>query len=244
MATAQDHYDGLLGPVYAWMVGDFDAAAARHAALFERLSIRPGATARAVDLGAGHGTSTRPLAELGFDVVALDFCAALLEELGRRCAGLRVRGVEGDIADFERHVETPVDVVACLTDTLVHLPDEDAVDALLAGAGRALAPGGRFVATFRDYVSRTPAGTERFIPVRADDTRILTCVLDYGPERVTVYDLLHERGADGVWRQRVSSYTKLRIDPARLAERAAAAGLEVEYSAAEGGMHVFAARRR
>ena len=62
-------------------------------------------------------------------------------------------------------------------------------------------------------------GTARFLPVRADDQRILTCFLEYGPSHVTVHDLLHEREAGGAWRLQTSAYRKLRLSPGWVAGR-------------------------
>lgn len=243
MASARAHYDELLGSVYAWMVGDFDAAAARHAALYRRHGLVPGATGRAVDLGAGHGSSTLPLAELGFEVIAIDFCQSLLDELAGHCRGRKVRALAGEIVEFDKLVADPVDAIVCVGDTLTHLPDSGAVDTLLGAVHRRLAAGGRFVASFRDYVSRELEGADRFIPVRADADRILTCMLEYQPGTVTVYDLLHERTRNGGFSQRVSSYRKLRLAPAALASLAEARGLAVERAEATDGMVHFVARR-
>ena len=52
----------------------------------------------------------------------------------------------------------------------------------------ALERGGRFVITYRD-LSREALELDRFIPVRSDDTTILTCFLEYEPETVKVHDL-------------------------------------------------------
>jgi hypothetical protein len=120
-------------------------------------------------------------------------------------------------------------------DTLTHLPDFPAVDSLLDAAASSLRPGGVFAATFRDYVSRTLQRDDRFIPVRSDDSRILTCFLEYGDDRVTVHDLLHEK-EQGRWRQRVSSYCKLRLPPERVIERLTKLGLAIRVDTGMNGM--------
>ncbi len=55
-------------------------------------------------------------------------------------------------------------------------------------------------------------GNQRFIPVKSDEERILTCFLEYEAKRVIVTDLLHEKTDQG-WIQKVSSYHKVRIGP-------------------------------
>ncbi len=50
---AQRHYDEHLGPVYGWMLGDPGAARDRARQPFVDLGVQTGASAVAVDLGAG-----------------------------------------------------------------------------------------------------------------------------------------------------------------------------------------------
>jgi hypothetical protein len=127
-------------------------------------------------------------------------------------------------------------------DTLTHLPSREMVGRLLSDVAEALVPGGVFIATLRDYSGPGPRGTARFISVRSDERRILTCFLEYGEETVTVHDLVHER-TDSGWALRVSSYPKLRLDPARLAEGLRGAGLVVEQDRLPNGMSRIIARR-
>jgi hypothetical protein len=116
------------------------------------------------------------------------------------------------------------------------------VERLVRDTSRALAKGGKFIATFRDYVSREAHGEQRFIPVKADEEQILTCFLEYAPEHVTVYDLIHRR-LDGHWQQSVSSYRKLRLDPGRVAAFCEAAGLEIMEQNSSNGIVTLAAVR-
>jgi hypothetical protein len=119
-------------------------------------------------------------------------------------------------------------------DTITHLPDFDSVEALVERAFAELAPGGAFVVTFRDY-SVALEGDRRFIPVRGDDGRVLTCFLEYEPQAVIVHDIVHERAAQG-WQTRVSHYRKLRLSAGRLADRLRASGFEVRSEAGARGM--------
>jgi SAM-dependent methyltransferase len=242
MASVSEHYDRHLGPVYTWMMGDAAAAMERNRDELRQLGVAPGVTGIALDLGAGPGLYAVPLAELGFAVIALDFCGPLVEELRRRSEALPIQAVQADLLAFRRHHSGPVDLVLCMGDTLTHLPSLSSVEALFGEVAGALAAPGVFVTTFRDYTSPAPQGSDRFILVRADEHRILTCFLEYGEETVTVSDLLHERTADG-WRLSVSSYPKLRIDPAWVGERLQALGLAVQTDRTERGMVRVVARR-
>jgi SAM-dependent methyltransferase len=243
MKTARDHYDEHLGPVYSWMAGDFEALRARSAQLFTRLGLVPGAKGRsAVDLGAGHGAQSVALAELGFEVISIDFCARLLHELAENAGAVPIRIVEADLREFRKHIAAPLRVAVCMGDTLPHLSSTAEVEQLVHDVAAALGDGGVFIVTFRDYVSRALEGEARFIPVRADDERIFTCFLEYGSDTVTVYDILH-RKADGQWTQQVSSYRKLRIDPAWLGELCVGAGLQVVERFCEAGLVTLVASK-
>ena len=231
MTTAQAHYRDHLGPVYDWMLGDFGEACARAEAQLRAAGLGDGGGSLAVDLGCGSGAQSLPLARLGHRVLAIDGCALLLRRLEERAAGLPVLTVEDDLRRFRRHLEEPARAIVCMGDTLTHLPSRDDVRALLADAARALAPGGRVVLGFRDLT----ALAVRFVPVRSDDSRILTCVLEERGDHVAVHDLLHER-RDGAWRLSVSSYEKVRLSPAAARADAEAAGLEVVSLEVAGGL--------
>lgn len=211
MTSVSEHYDRLLGPIYGWMLGDpkdaLDAARREVSALD-----LPRQSAAAADLGAGLGFHVLALAEAGYETVALDTSADLLADLRGRAGGLPVRTVQASLLALRDHTASPLDAILCMGDTLTHLPDRAALDVLAEAVAGVLGPGGVFCATFRDYTVPLE-GDARFIPVRSDPDRTLTCFLEYGEETVTVHDLLHERSPEG-WALRVSSYPKLRLDPA------------------------------
>jgi SAM-dependent methyltransferase len=242
MSTASKHYAHHLGPVYSWMVGDLDAASARATSELDALGLPKETRGVAVDLGAGFGLHSLPLARRGYSVIAIDSCQTLVGELQRRAAGMPVNAVTGDILDFPQYVSKPAEVILCMGDTLTHLPDRASVEHLFADVARLLTIGGVFVATFRDYVSTPLQGDRRFIPVRSDENRILTCFLEYGQDTVTVHDLLHER-ANGQWQQRISSYRKLRLQPQWVAAKLGELGLKVRTGAGPAGMTTVVATK-
>jgi len=242
MSTATEHYAHHLGPIYSWMVGDLEAASARASAELDALGLPIQARGAAIDLGAGFGLHTLPLARRGFTVTAIDSCQTLVNELQGRAVGMPIEAFVADILDFRKYASNPVEVILCMGDTLTHLPERASVEHLLADVAASLVPGGLFVATFRDYVSAPLQGDRRFIPVRSDENRILTCFVEYGESSVTVYDVLHERG-NGQWHQRVSSYRKLRLEPQWVAARLAELGLKVRMGTAAAGMTQLAATK-
>lgn len=238
MSTVTEHYDRLLAANYTWMLGGDIAAVARaQAELLRELDVSPGAVgALAVDLGCGPGPQSLALAELGFSpVLAVDTSRALLDELSgladRAGYSSAVRPLLADIAGAltEHTRPSSVAAVVCMGDTLPHLTAKRDVTALLREAARALAAGGRLVLSYRDLTSPR-AGTDRFLPVRATEDRIMTCFLEYvDDDTVMVHDLIHARSG-GRWHQQVSSYPKLRLSSAWLAGQCQEAGLEIQHS--------------
>ncbi len=233
MSSVEQHYADHLAPVYEWMVG----GASRAFELGESdLAPLRGVRGLAVDLGAGFGMHAVPLARAGFRVLAFDSSALLLERLRTLGAGLPIDTFHADLVDFASLLppgERP-NLVICMGDTLTHLREAAAVTRLAAGVATALARGGRFVATFRDY-STLPQGERRFIPVRADRSRILTCLLEELPQHVRVHDILQELTPEG-WTTKVSSYEKLRLRPEDARTAFHSAGLQAILAPGPRGM--------
>jgi SAM-dependent methyltransferase len=241
--TVSDHYARILGPVYSWMLGEVDAAIARADAELDAIGLPSNATGTAVDLGAGFGMHSLPLARRGYKVTAIDTYEPLLQELRSRAGALTIRTVNADLLDLRIHVAQPADVILCMGDTLTHLPDEASVDSLFSCVAATLTPGGLFVTTFRDYASAPLQGDGRFIPVRSDANRILTCFLEYADKTVQVHDVLYERVADN-WQMRLSSYAKLRLSPESVMKALASHGFSVRREVGLGGMVRVVARPR
>ncbi|MFF3911526.1 class I SAM-dependent methyltransferase [Streptomyces sp. NPDC001848] len=243
--TAVDHYDRLLAEHYTWMLGgDVHRVADRQAELLAELGL-PGTRdgGPAIDLGCGSGAQTLALARLGFSpVIAVDTSRRLLDELVTYAQDTTVvRPVLGDVRTVLPEAAEPGTVAAVVRmgDTLPHLPSKADVPVLLGHISRALASGGHLVVTYRDLTAQL-RGTDRFIPVRSSDDRLLTCFLEYRDEdTVIVHDLLHTR-TNGAWQQRVGSYPKLRIASSWLVEQCRAAGLDLRHDASDSrGMRIL-----
>ena len=242
MDPVKKHYDKLLGSVYSWILGDFDSASARNARLFERLGVRPVNSGLAVDLGAGPGSQSIPLVKRGFDVVAMDFCETLLDELRSHAGGDKVTTVLADITEFRRHLRGEPDLIVCMGDTLVHLPERSAAKQLLMDAARAVSADGSVVISIRDYDAPGPTGADRFIPIRNSDDQIFTCFLEYEEDVVQVNDILQRR-RDGEWTLSVSGYRKLRISMDWVAATLETQGLRIAARFEDDGMLVLHARK-
>lgn len=250
MTDQATHYRGLLARHYTWMLGgDVEEVAAQDRLALEELGIRapgPYGNSIAVDLGCGPGPQTLALADMGFaTVVGVDTSQELLTELAESARSRpAVRTLNADLLNALPEVAAPgsVDVVVCMRDTLLHLPDHQAVDRLLTSVAVSLADQGTLVLTYRD-LTRQLEGVDRFLPVRSDPDRIMLCALDYnGPDTVTVIDLVYTRTSEG-WDLHKGSYPKLRIAPDDLVARIEAAGLvPTHHDQLASGMWVTAAR--
>lgn len=240
MATVQEHYERHLGSIYTWMGGDLPAAIERNREELRGLVLAAGDHGTALDLGAGSGGYTIPLAQAGYTTLALDTCTPLVAELRARTEGLPIRVIQDDLLSFRQYAEQAA-IILCMGDTLTHLPSQDAVRRLLRDVAATLDSPGLFCATFRDYYSTELQGAARFIAVRSDEQRILTCFLEYATDHVRVYDVLQERQETG-WHLAVSDYPKLRLDPAWVSAELAAQGLTVQQDQTTSGMVRLIAR--
>jgi SAM-dependent methyltransferase len=233
MSSVETHYETLLAPIYLWMAGGIENALSVGASDVADLS---GKVGFAIDLGAGFGMHTIPLARAGYRVLAIDSSSHLLEQLRSFSKGLSVETVVADLLRFREYLPShqKADLILCMGDTLTHLPNNAAVASLSQLVASALAPGGRFVATFRDYTI-LPSGDARFISVRSDSNRIHTCFLEECGDSVLVHDILHQNHGDR-WSMQVSNYKKLRLSPDTVCRAFAESGLNASVTAGPRGM--------
>jgi SAM-dependent methyltransferase len=242
MTSVTEHYARHLAPVYVWMAGGAEAALQAGAAEIEALNLPLAPGAIVIDLGAGFGMHAIPLARRGARVIAIDTSAELLQTLTELGGDLPITALNDDLLAFPSHIAAAPSAILCMGDTITHLPGIGAVERLIESAAASLLHGGVFVMSFRDY-SVPLVADQRFIPVRNDDSRILTCFLEYEPEAVVVHDILQERTTTG-WQTRVSHYRKLRLSPQRLLALFQSSGFDVDREAGTRGMVRVVARKR
>jgi SAM-dependent methyltransferase len=226
MSSVEQHYDLHLAEHYSWLFGGLPERTRENRELFEKLGLRSTSKDKALDVGAGSGFQSIPLAQLGYAVMAVDLSAKLLEELARSRGDLPIETVRKDILELSPLLPSAsFQVAVCMGDTLTHLASFGDVQRLLREVHRVLGPGGTFVIAMRDYTKEL-RGEDRFIPVRADEHTVFSCFLEYEGDHVRVYDVIHSKNDKG-WDMRVSSYKKLRIAPDWLEKRARETGFAI-----------------
>ncbi len=190
--NAKNHYDQHLGNFYSWMLGDFDEKQKEQENFFWRNGIKPVSRKVAFDLGAGNGLQAISLAKLGFAVTAIDFNTQLLDELTSRKSNLNIEIINDDLLTYLQRSRHQAELIVCMGDTITHMESIDQLALLVQHMSSHLEPGGKIVLSFRD-LTKELQGDERFIPVKNDDSRILTCFLEYFPHHVMVHDILYEK---------------------------------------------------
>lgn len=238
------HYDTLLAAHYTWMFGmPFRSKVDEQRQLLETLGIGPGKHGTALDLGCGPGFQSIALANLGFEkVIAIDTSRTLLDELNSQKGDLPIETTLADLRDFDRFaIAGSVEAIVCMGDSLAHLDNMQDVARVFKKVRDVLKPSGLLVLTFRDF-SVELTGLDRFLPVHADNDRIMTCMLEYRPDVVLVNDLIHLREAEG-WTLRKSSYQKLRLFPDTISDELARLGFTVKTNEPFGRMHALIAEK-
>ena len=224
----KEHYDSHLANFYSWMVGDFDQKRNDFQIFLENNEIYPNDTKVAIDLGAGHGIQSVALKRLGFNVTAIDFNDQLLNELKLNPDGQSIKTIKTDIRNIKNYSELKPELIICCGDTITHFGNKSDIKKLIENCANILAEKGKLIISYRDYTIELK-DNQRFIPVKSDRDRILTCILDYEPEKVKVTDLLYEK-IGNEWKQKVSSYKKVRISPNEIDEMIENSGLKITFN--------------
>jgi SAM-dependent methyltransferase len=253
MPTVSEHYETLLAHHYSWMFHEtFEEKVAEQRKILEDVLPAQANAPRqfAIDLGAGPGFQSVALAELGFSrVVAVDTSEILLKELESHRRGQPIETLHADICTLQEIAHTgQADVIVCMGDTLTHLPTKADVEELFLDAFDALTSGGSFVLTFRDLTTELH-GLDRFLPVRSEAGKIMTCFLEFEDEDVVrVHDLIHilePKGNPGPtgWKLEKSSYAKLRLSSAWVTQKLVDAGFVLSAERPAGRLLLIAARK-
>jgi SAM-dependent methyltransferase len=149
-------YDELAS-YYDLVFADWNASMKRQGeailALLARYLPDGGGSICVLDVSAGIGTQSLPLAMLGCRVLSRDLSPASIERLVHEAARrfLCIDAAVADMRAVNRTVESPVDAVLAFDNSVPHLQnDEDILDAFRAFYA-ALRPGGVCLFSVRDY---------------------------------------------------------------------------------------------
>lgn len=138
---------------YTDLRGVYDAlfpVSEAQAALFDRI-LSSGPVRRVADAGCGSGAQLLRFAVAGAECIGFDPDPDLVELARKKLASFPSSRVEvGGFADTKRMVHPPVDLVLCLGNSLVHVPQEEAVR-FLRDASEVLAGGGRILLQILNY---------------------------------------------------------------------------------------------
>ncbi len=234
MPTVAEHYDEVLSDVYSWMLGGFGPAIRGNTEFFDSHGLHPKGSRVAIDLGAGCGFQSIPLARAGYSVTAIDSDTRLLHELKANCRDLTIRTVRDNLVNFDRILPGQAELIVCMTDTILHLESGEEVRTVFEKISQALESDGKLVLTFRDLTHELQ-GLDRFLPVRSDETTIMTCFLEYEAETVKVHDIIY-KSTGGRWELRKSFYRKLRLSESWVCEQLSSCGLNRIESSSENGL--------
>lgn len=234
MANVPEHYENLLAGHYSWIYGGIDLQLEKNFEFFKTHNLYPAENSYAVDLGAGSGFQSIPLARLGFKITAIDISDKLLNELIENSGGLEINIVKDNLLNFSEHLMQRPALVVCMGDTLTHLETKSNVEDLFNKVYEHLENNGNFALTFRDLTFELK-GTDRFIPVRSDENKVFTCFLEYESEYVIVHDLVYER-INSSWVLHKSFYRKCRIGFDWCKEKLLNKGFKIKFSNLENGV--------
>ena len=144
-----DFYDDLADD-YDAIFADWEASVQRQAQIIASLI----AEAPILDVSAGLGTQAIGLALLGRSVLARDLSPALVNRGRREAARMGAALLGYEVADMRqcKHEDHGLfGSVIAFDNSLPHLLDDNDLTAALAAAFAALRPGGRYLASIRDY---------------------------------------------------------------------------------------------
>ena len=172
---------------------------------------------------------------------SIDLDEKLLDELQKNSGELAIATIQDDLINFEQYVDNEVELIICMSDTLLHLESKEKVSSLFQKVFTSLEDEGRFIITFRDLTGEL-SELDRFIPLKSDEQTILTCFLEYEPDTVKVHDLVYRKDYDN-WKLNKSFYRKLRLSPQWINRQLKNGGFsEIESEANNGLVTIIATK--
>jgi SAM-dependent methyltransferase len=201
-----------------------------------------GKPTRILELGAGSGRVTIPLARDGHTVVGIDQSRAMLDKLRARVEALpksvapRVIALEGDLRGFRvpAKLATPFPLAIAAFNVLEHLYTRGEIDACLRAVAAHLAPGGIFAFDVQlpdlGWLARDPSrrwAKTRFTDPTTKRAMFYSTNHDYDPISQIAVIRLYYDPADGKPGGHVVQLTQRKFFPAELEALVAHAGFRV-----------------
>jgi len=142
-------YDEL-AEYYDLIYADWEASMGRHGAFIAHFLPE---VARVLDVSAGIGTQSLPLAAQGYSVTARDLSRTAIRRLGREAdrRGVSIDAAASDMRHVGRTVHPPFDAIVCFDNSLPHLLTDAEIVSTLVGFREVLAPSGILLVSIRDY---------------------------------------------------------------------------------------------
>jgi glycine/sarcosine N-methyltransferase len=202
----RDFY-GALANDYHLIFDDWDAAVVRQSLVIH--SLLGGHPQRVLDVACGMGTQAIGLAKLGHSVVARDLSPALVNRARLEAHRLQT-ALDISVGDMRLAVSTDAsafDVVIAFDNALPHLETDVELTAALEAAYDALRPGGRLLASIRDYddlVRKKPTWTAPRRLGSGDNERVVLQLWDWDIDGrgYQLQQLILVQDGDGGWQAR------------------------------------------
>ena len=177
-------YDDL-AEYYDLIFPDWERSMARQGGEIARMlealgSEKPSGEFRVLDVAAGIGTQTLPLAALGYHLTARDLSHEAIARLRREAAARdlsidaapadmravvhSLRGSSDTAGSSSETVEDPFDAVIAFDNSIPHLQSDAEIAAVFRDFLQLLVPGGALLVSVRDYdeVDRTPTSSHPY----------------------------------------------------------------------------------
>lgn len=168
--SASPFYDDI-AEYYDLIYADWEDSMRRQGAAISEMLQPLGGSRRAgglrvLDVAAGIGTQSLPLARLGYDVVARDVSTAAVARLSREATerGLTVDARQADMREVSSSVEGVFDAVIAFDNSIPHILSDAEIVATFRGLLELLTDDGALLISVRDYddVDRAPTSSHPY----------------------------------------------------------------------------------
>lgn len=157
---------------------------------------------RLLELACGTGSHAVRLAQLGYNLVAVDYSADMLACARRKGSGLAVDFRLGNMLDFD-FADRPFDATICLFDSIGYVGSNTALSQVFANVHRHLKPGGLFIFEFWHAGAMLrafdPLRMRRWPLPEGELLRISEVELQVAQQTASVHFTLYELRHDGTY---------------------------------------------